>query len=73
MALNVVASPFKTSMPARTLPRWSSLSSKYADAFAGLRLTGFTGDLTFVPKASGTTSEKKNTTCNAETGNCKLV
>ena len=31
-----IAGAFKTSMPARTLPRWSSLSSKYADAFAGL-------------------------------------
>lgn len=43
------------------------------NATAATRLTGFTGNLTFVPKASGTTSEKKSTTCNAETGNCKLV
>lgn len=40
---------------------------------ATARLTGFTGTLTFVPKESGTASEKKSTTCNAETGNCALA
>lgn len=43
-----------------------------ASTTASARLTGFTGDLTFVPKASGTVAEKKSTICNAETGNCAL-
>ena len=44
------------------------------NAAAATRLTGFTGAaLTFVPKASGTATEKKSTTCNAETGNCALA
>lgn len=43
------------------------------NATAATRLTGFTGTLTFVPKASGTATEKKSTTCNAETGNCALA
>ncbi len=43
-------------------------------ADAAARLTAFTGDnLIFVPESSGTTSELKNTICNAETGNCNLA
>ena len=42
------------------------------NATAANRLTAFTGDIVFTPKASGTAAETQTTTCNAETGACAL-
>lgn len=39
---------------------------------AATRLAAFTGDIVFTPKASGTATKTQTTTCNAETGACKL-
>ena len=40
---------------------------------ATARLAKFTGDIIFISESSGTESERKDTKCNAESGNCELV